>query len=193
MVLYRWTSTLTRQNKKLSYRRGTARCVVSIEILPIATQQCSNYLYDKSWPNRWYEVGDLVGSNALWTMCTQPWRNRVGSHCLRCHKQTDDGRVVYITCIPTTCCGEIILSPRCRNCLRDPDHAPFRKDFSSAGGTCYVSQCTKFEVSRFTRYEAVNGGAKCRKWGDLGWLGGTQGHGQCHLSIERIRLPIRLQ
>jgi len=24
-----------------------------------------------------------------------------------CHKQTDDGRVVYITCIQTTCCGEI--------------------------------------------------------------------------------------
>ena len=34
-----------------------------------------------------------------------------------------------------------------------------------------VSQCTKFEVSRYTRYEAVNGGAKCRKWGCLGWLG----------------------
>jgi len=51
-------------NKKLSYRRGTARCVVSIEILPTATQQCRNYLYDKSWPNRWYEVGDLVGGNA---------------------------------------------------------------------------------------------------------------------------------
>ena len=50
--------------KKLSYRRGTARCVVSIEILPIATQQCRNYLYNKSWPNRWYEVGDLVGGNA---------------------------------------------------------------------------------------------------------------------------------
>jgi len=26
-------------NKKLSCRRGTARCVVSVEILPIATQQ----------------------------------------------------------------------------------------------------------------------------------------------------------
>ena len=51
-------------NKKLRYRRGTAQCVVSIEILPIATQQCRNYLYDKSWPNRWYEVGDLVGGNA---------------------------------------------------------------------------------------------------------------------------------
>jgi len=28
-------------NKKLSYRRGTARCVVSVEVLPIAMQQCS--------------------------------------------------------------------------------------------------------------------------------------------------------
>jgi len=34
--------------KKLSYRRGTARCVVSVEMFPIATQQCRNYLYDKS-------------------------------------------------------------------------------------------------------------------------------------------------
>jgi len=31
------------------YRRGTARCVVSVEVLPIATQQCRNYLYEKSW------------------------------------------------------------------------------------------------------------------------------------------------
>ena len=52
------------------------------------------------------------------------------------------------------------------------------------------SQCTKYEVSRFTRYKAMNGGAKCRKWGGLRWLEGTQG--QCHHSIERIRLPIRL-
>jgi len=35
-----------------------------------------------------------------------------------------------------------------------------------------VSQCTKFEVSRFSCYEAINGGAKCRKWGGLGWLWG---------------------
>jgi len=34
--------------KKLSYRRGTARCIVSSELLPVATQQCRNYLYDKS-------------------------------------------------------------------------------------------------------------------------------------------------
>ena len=94
-------------NKKLRYRRVTARCVLSVVILPIATQQCRNYLYDKSWPNWWYEVGGLVGGNVSWTMCTQPWRDRVGFHCLRCHKQADNGRVVYITCIPTTCCGEI--------------------------------------------------------------------------------------
>ena len=35
-----------------------------------------------------------------------------------------------------------------------------------------VSQCTEYEVSRFTRYEAVYGSAKCRKWSGLGWLGG---------------------
>ena len=50
-----------------------------------------------------------------------------------------------------------------------------------------MSQCTKFEVTRFTRYEAINGGAKCRKFGGLGWSGGTQGHEQCRHSIERIR------
>jgi len=32
---------------------------VSLEILPIAMQQCRNYLYDKSRTNRSYEVGGL--------------------------------------------------------------------------------------------------------------------------------------
>jgi len=34
--------------KKLSYHLVTARCVLSVVILPIATQLCRNYLYDKS-------------------------------------------------------------------------------------------------------------------------------------------------
>jgi len=34
-----------------------------------------------------------------------------------------------------------------------------------------LSQCTKLEVSRFTRYDAMNGGAKCTNWGSLGHLG----------------------
>ena len=40
--------TTSQVDKKLSYHRGSTRCVVSVEILPIATQQCRNYLYDKS-------------------------------------------------------------------------------------------------------------------------------------------------
>ena len=35
-----------------------------------------------------------------------------------------------------------------------------------------VSQCTKYEVSRFTRYEAVNGNAKSEN----GWFGVVRGH-----------------
>ena len=37
-----------REDKKLSYHQETVRCFVSVEILPIATQQFRNYLYDKS-------------------------------------------------------------------------------------------------------------------------------------------------
>jgi len=37
---------LRKYSKKLSYRQGTARCVASVEILPIAKQQCRKYLYD---------------------------------------------------------------------------------------------------------------------------------------------------
>jgi len=44
-------------------------------------------------------------------------------------------------------------------------------------GRAMISQCTKYEVSGFTRYEAVNGGAKCRKWGGLGWLGALKVNG----------------
>ena len=62
-----------------------------------------------------------------------------------------------------------------------PFHGRF---FVGRVGLVMVSQCTKFEVSRFTRYKAMNGGPKCRKWGGLGWLGGTQGHGQCKHSID---------
>jgi len=59
-VYTNWTAS---NYKKLRYRRVTARCVLSVVILPITTQQCRNYLYDKFCPNRWYEVGGLVGGN----------------------------------------------------------------------------------------------------------------------------------
>jgi len=58
----------------------------------------------------------VLTKSKLWS-----WRVKVGrcacalnrdafeslSLSYRCHKQTDDGRVVHINCIPTTCCGEI--------------------------------------------------------------------------------------
>ena len=49
------------------------------------------------------------------------------------------------------------------------------KIFCGRLGRAMVSKCTKYEVSRFTRYEAVNGGAKCRKWGGFGWFLGGKG------------------
>jgi len=53
--------------KKLSYRRGTARCVVSVEILPIATQQCRNYLYDMSWTKYQLSLIDSCDKIVLYT------------------------------------------------------------------------------------------------------------------------------
>jgi len=60
-----------------------------------------------------------------------------------------------------------------------------------------VSQCTKLEVFRFTRYEAMNGGAKCRKWGGLGQLGGHS-FDRAHMTsystlIETMRLSYRFR
>ena len=56
--------------------------------------------------------------------------------------------------------------------VSDLDHAPLRDYFSLAGWDCIavLSLKMKFEVSRCTRYEAMNGGAKCRKWGGSGSL-----------------------
>ena len=51
-----------------------------------------------------------------------------------------------------------------------------------------INQCrprpTKFEVSRFTRCEAMNADAKCTNSGSWGRLWVTQGHRQCHHSID---------
>ena len=48
--------TLYTNYKKLSYQQ----CVVPVEILPTATQQCRNYLYDKSWTKYQLSLIDLV-------------------------------------------------------------------------------------------------------------------------------------
>jgi len=91
--------------KKLSYWRGTAICLVSVEILPVATQQSRNYLYGKSWTSRSYTLAGSSGAmcnKRVHSTMTQPSR----FHFISFHKQTDNGRVVDITYISTTCCGE---------------------------------------------------------------------------------------
>jgi len=72
-----------------------------------------------------------------------------------------------------SCCGDITWGVKFYNGSADPDHTLFGKIFHRQGGLAMVNQSTKFEVSRFTHYGAVNGGAKCRKWGVWGQLGGT--------------------
>ena len=58
---------------------------------------------------------------------------------------------------------------------RDPDHAPYKDDLSSAAGDLLPIQ-TKFEVSNYTYYEDMKSRAKCRNWGNMGRLGIIQGH-----------------
>ena len=51
---------------------------------------------------------------------------------------------------------------------------PFQgRFFIGRVGLAMVNQCTKYEVSRFTRYEAMNGSAKMQK---MGWFGVATGH-----------------
>jgi len=47
-IMRKQGSCLEKTDKKLSYRQVTARCVLSVVILPITTQQYRNYLYKKS-------------------------------------------------------------------------------------------------------------------------------------------------
>ena len=93
-----WLCTLSAVNNtqynynKLSYCRGTARCVVSIEILPVATQQCRNYLYDKVlsksmvWSWRFSRRQCVIDNVHSTMMRPSPF------HCLRCviNKPTTD-------------------------------------------------------------------------------------------------------
>jgi len=95
------------EDKKLSYRRLTTQCVASVEILPAAMQQYRNYLYNSPEQIEVIKLEDYSG-----TVCNKHVHStmtRVESLSLSymCHKQTDHGQVVYITCIPTTCYAEI--------------------------------------------------------------------------------------
>jgi len=131
-------TTTSQRNKKLSYRRVTARCVLSLVILPNTTHQCRN---DKSWPNRWYEVGGLVGGNMSQT-------NRRRSSCVY-HLYTDD------------LLWRNFLTPQCTNCSRDPWPRPLREhSLITRLRLCMTDPCTKFEVSSVSRCGEITRGVK---------------------------------
>jgi len=143
-------------NKKLSYRQGTAKCIVSVEILPIATQQCRNYLYDKSWTNRSYEVGGIQWADVLSTVMRSS-----RFHCL-----------IGVINKPTTV--DLYISP----VYRRVDVAKYSKSTKqkllpwrwpcplrehsliTRLRLCMADQCTKFEVSIVSRCGDFTWGVK---------------------------------
>ena len=114
---------LRTQNKKLSYRRGTARCVVSAEILPIATQQCRTTCTTS--PEE-IEVMKLEGYSG--TMCNKHVHSTMTrSSRLHCPIGVVDKPTTVELWISPAYTDDLLwrnfLSPQCRNCSRDPDHA----------------------------------------------------------------------
>ena len=66
-------------------------------------------------------------------------------------------------------CGDFTWGVKFYKWSPDTERAPFRGDFfMDRVALAMVNQCTKFEVSRFIHYEAMNGSAKYRKWDGLG-------------------------
>jgi len=151
---------------------------VSVKILPIATQQCRNYLYDKC-----EQIKDMKLEGYNGPMCNKHVHSTMTrSSRFHCPVGVIKKLTTDITCIQTTCCGEIFevhnveiaqghwprqlrehslitrltlhmansctefeVSSVCRcgditwgvkfyyKGSPNPDHAPFREDFSSAG------------------------------------------------------------
>jgi len=114
--------------KKLSYRRGTARCVISVEILPrnSAETTCTS-------PEQ-IELMKLEGDNG--PMCNKHVHSTM-TRSSRFHRpigvknKPTTHRVVDITCVPTTLMWPNFPSPQCRNSSGDPDHAHLRNTHSS--------------------------------------------------------------
>jgi len=80
-------------------------------------------------------------------------------------------------------------APKWSNESRDPDHVPFRVDLTSAGWDLLpLTYRPNLKFLTTPIMKIWGSGAKCTNWGNLEHLEVTQGHPQCHHSIERIRL-----
>jgi len=86
-------------------------------------QQCINYLYDKSWTNRSYEVTGLQWDNVCNKHVHSTMTRSSRFHC-----------PVGVTIINKPTTGKLWISPAYRNdrnCSRDPDHAHLGNTHSS--------------------------------------------------------------
>jgi len=133
---------------------------------------------------------DLLWRNFLSPQCRNCSRDPGHAHLGNTHSSQFTRRLRLHMAEPCTKfevssvsrCGDITWGVKFYKGSPDHNHPLSGKIFHQQGRTCYGK----------SMYQAMNGGAKCRKWGGLGQLGVTQGQPQCHHSIERIRLPIRL-
>ena len=115
-------------NKKLSYRRGTARCVVSVAnchatVQKLLVRQVLNK--SKLWSWR-VKVGRCVVN-----MCTQPWRVRVAFIVLQVSKTNRRPSSCVYHLYTDDLLWRNFLRQQCRNCSHDPDHARLGNTHSS--------------------------------------------------------------
>ena len=125
-------------------------------------------------------LGPRVRASCQLKSCQLP-RNSAETTCTTSPEQIEVMKLDGYSrrqCVINMCCAlnhtAIESLPSSYRCHKQTDYGP------SCGYHLYtdnllwrnmVHQCTKFEVSRFARYEAMNGSAKCRKRGGLGQLG----------------------
>ena len=98
------TKCRTEYNKKLSYRRGTARCVCRLKSCQLPRNSAETTSPEQIEVMKLEGYSGTMCNKHVYSTMTPPSR----FHCPIgvINKPTTD-RVVDITCIPTTCCGEI--------------------------------------------------------------------------------------
>jgi len=157
--------------KKLSYRLVTARCILSVVILPITTQQCRNRLM------RQVLTKPMVWSwRFSWSQCVRNKRRR--SSCVY-HLYTDD--LLWrnflsppvaalrrpISCfMDNGCCMTLMYGWWCcwwmlYDAMAWPWPRPLRKhSLITRLRHCMADRCTKFEVSSVSRCGEITRGVK---------------------------------
>jgi len=155
-------------NKKPVYRRGTARARCQLKSFKILRKWSRNCIWKALQP-----MNDLQGHSR--SLPLVPF-----------HRPCDF--LFHCKYIPVLYRFRDINTflPKCLD-VTWPCPRPFQGRFVIGRvGHAMFNLPTKFEVSIFTHYGDMKGIGRCRKWDGSGWLWVTQGHRQCHHSMERI-------